>query len=373
MRIGVRDILGKDTIQETTAELSDLAETILVQLAAPAVAPLEKRFGVPYLTEGERAGQRSRFVLLALGKLGGRELNYHSDLDLMLIYEGDGRTVPPPGATRFDRFELTDNFHFFTELAQRIIRAASYLGPMGRLYQVDMRLRPTGRSGSLVLPLAEFRRYFAAAPDDPAHPHGAAQLWERQALTRARVVHGDADFGGEVMAGAADAASALTWRSELTDEITAMRERLEGSRGARDLKRGFGGVVDVEFLVQMFQLKYGRERPALRKPNTWEALDALRKAALLGEEEHAALCGRLRFPAARAEPASDRSQSHAGRTARGGGGSGQTGASAGLRGRRPVSGGTGKAHCADPRFVPTAAGAGTGGTVGPRLHSPAGG
>ena len=68
--------------------------------------------------------------------------------------------MPPPGATRFDRFELTDNFHFFTELAQRIIKATSYLGPMGRLYQVDMRLRPTGKSGSLVMPLSEFRRYF---------------------------------------------------------------------------------------------------------------------------------------------------------------------------------------------------------------------
>ena len=225
-------------------------------------------------------------MVLALGKLGGRELNYHSDLDLMLIYEGDGRTGPPASATRFDRCEPTDNFHFFTELAQRIIRAASYLGPMGRLYQVDMRLRPTGKSGSLVLPLCEFRRYFAAGP---APAQGGAQLWERQALTRARVVHGDADFGAEVMGAVAEAACALPWRPELADEIMAMRERLEASRGPRDLKRGPGGVVDVEFLVQLFQLKYGRERPDLRKPNTWEALEALRSAGLLSEEEHAAL------------------------------------------------------------------------------------
>ena len=221
-----------------------------MEVAARQWAPLEKRFGVPLLAEGPRAGDRSRFVMLALGKLGGRELNYHSDLDLMLVYEGDGRTGPPPGATRFDRFEPTDNFHFFTELAQRIIRAASYLGPMGRLYQIDMRLRPTGKSGSLVLPLAEFRRYFAAAADGEAHPHAGAQLWERQALTRARVVHGDADFGGEVMAAVAEAVGALDWRPELADEIADMRERLEASRGPRDLKRGGGGVVDVEFLVQ---------------------------------------------------------------------------------------------------------------------------
>ena len=153
MRIGVRDILGKDTIRATAAELSDLAETILAEVAERQAGPLEKRFGIPYLEEGERAGQRCRFVMLALGKLGGRELNYHSDLDLMLIYEGDGRTKPPPGATRFDRFEATDNFHFFTELAQHIIRATSYLGPMGRLYQVDMRLAadgPIGKPGAAV-------------------------------------------------------------------------------------------------------------------------------------------------------------------------------------------------------------------------------
>src|SRR5262249_53336512 len=158
LRIGVRDILGKDTIQETTASLSDLGETILVQIAMLQEPALPRRFGLPFLAEGPRAGQASRFVLLGLGKLGGRELSYHSDLDLILVYEGDGRTGPPPGATRFDRFELTDNFHYFTELAQRIIKATGLLGPMGRLYQVDMRLRPTGKSGSLVTPLAEFRR-----------------------------------------------------------------------------------------------------------------------------------------------------------------------------------------------------------------------
>ena len=148
LRIGVRDILGKDTIRETTVALSDLAEAILVQTALLQSPPLLKHFGVPYLAEGPRQGQASRFVLVGLGKLGGRELSYHSDLDLLMIYEGDGRTGPPAGASRFERYELTDNFHYFTELAQRVIKVAGVLGPMGRLYQVDMRLRPTGKSGS---------------------------------------------------------------------------------------------------------------------------------------------------------------------------------------------------------------------------------
>jgi glutamate-ammonia-ligase adenylyltransferase len=281
LRIGVSDILGKDAIQTTTSYLSQLAEAILVQIAVLQEPPLAKRFGLPYLGDGPRAGQPSRFVLLGLGKLGGLELSYHSDLDLMLVYEGDGRTGPPPGATRFDRFELTDNFHFFTELAQRIIRATSFHGPMGRLYPVDMRLRPTGKSGSLVTPLSEFRRYFEEG--------GGGQLWERQALTRARPVHGDADFAREVMSAIEHVAYEMPWRPELADEIRDMRERIEASRSDRDLKRGFGGIVDVEFLVQLFQIKYGRDIPALRAANTWQALDALRDAGLLSGAEHSLL------------------------------------------------------------------------------------
>jgi glutamate-ammonia-ligase adenylyltransferase len=280
LRIGVRDILGKDDIQATTAALSDLAEVILSQIVLLQEPPLIKRFGFPNLAEGPRAGQPSRWALLGLGKLGGQEMSYHSDLDLILVYEGDGRTGPPPGASRFDRYELTDNFHFFTELGQRIIKMTSYLGPMGRLYPVDMRLRPTGKSGSLVCPLAEFRRYYE---------EGGAQLWERQALTRARVVHGDPEFAKEVMAATEQGAYGLCWQPHLADEIRDMRERLEASRSERDLKRGFGGIVDVEFLVQLFQLKYGSKLLALRTTNTWPVLQACRAAGFLEEKEYEAL------------------------------------------------------------------------------------
>jgi glutamate-ammonia-ligase adenylyltransferase len=289
LRIGVRDILGKDSIRDTTRALSDLAETILVQVAAPQAGPLEKRFGVPLLAEGPRAGQRSRFVILALGKLGAREMNYHSDLDLMMIYEGDGRTSPPPDATRFEKYEFTENYHFFTEMAQHIIKAASYLGPMGRLYAVDMRLRPTGKSGSLVLPLCEFHRYFTLGSAAPAHPEGCAQVWERQALTRARVIFGDPDFAAEVGAAAREGAFGLDWRPEFAEEVLAMRDRLAASRGPRDLKRGPGGLADVEFLVQLLQLAHGKEFPSLQTGNTWEALAALRDVALLSEDDYASL------------------------------------------------------------------------------------
>jgi glutamate-ammonia-ligase adenylyltransferase len=280
LRIGVRDLLGKDSTQTTAAVLSDLAETILAQVARLQEPALAKRFGVPYLAGAQAPPAAARYVLLGLGKLGGRELSYHSDLDLVLVYEGDGRTGPPPGAGRFAQYLETDNFHYFTELAQRIIRATSFHGPRGRLYQVDMRLRPTGKSGSLVIPLAEFLKYYE---------EGAAQLWERQALTRARVVYGDPGFGGGVMAAVTQGAYGQPWQPEMADDIRTMRERLEASRSGRDLKRGFGGIVDVEFLIQLFQLKYGARLPALQTANTWEALDSLRTTGLITEGEHAAL------------------------------------------------------------------------------------
>jgi glutamate-ammonia-ligase adenylyltransferase len=135
-----------------------------------------------------------------------------------------------------------------------------------------MRLRPTGRSGSLVVPLAEFRRYYA---------DGNAQLWERQALTRARVVYGNESFGQEVMQVVHEAAYGPGWDPKYADEIRHMRERLEASRSDRDLKRGFGGIVDIEFIVQMFLLKHGKEHPEIRSANVRSALNALQEAQLI--------------------------------------------------------------------------------------------
>jgi glutamate-ammonia-ligase adenylyltransferase len=206
--------------------------------------------------------------LLGLGKLGGREMNYQSDLDLVLLYEADGHTLNSKG-------ETTDNVHFFSELAQRVIKAISSHGPLGRLYQADMRLRPTGKSGSLVVPLNGFRKY---------HAEGQGQLWERQALTRARIVAGDASFDEAVMEAIHAAAYGPVWTTAMADEIVGMRKKLEQSRGEDDLKRGIGGIVDVEFLVQLLLLKYGREYPGIRQSNLWEALAALEKAGLLDAE-----------------------------------------------------------------------------------------
>jgi glutamate-ammonia-ligase adenylyltransferase len=286
LRIGVRDLLGKSNIRSTTAALSDVAETMLTQVIALQLPALEEQFGMPGLAKTGCAQWPCRFAVLGLGKLGGREMSYHSDLDLMLIYEGDGATVPAPECVRPDQFSPADNLHYFTEIAQRVIRAMSASGPAGRLYAVDMRLRPTGRSGSLVISLPAFRRYYEGE---------SAQLWERQALTRARVLFGAADFGAEVMAAVRAAAFSRPWKQEMAAEILNMRLRLEASRTPRDLKRGYGGSVDIEFLVQLLQLKFAASNPDLQCANTWESLTSLHHAGVLRDEDYEVLSGSYDF------------------------------------------------------------------------------
>ena len=287
LRVGVYDILGKEPVPATLEALSVLAEVILNKAAELAWQDRIQRFGIPTVESGARTGQPARFVLLGLGKLGGREMSYNSDLDLILIYESDGYTRPPSASElkeqaekfAFPRLTVTEptkyvrtyNFHFFSEMAQRLIRILGQHGPYGRLYAVDMRLRPTGRSGSLVVPLAEFRRYYES---------DAAQLWERQALTRARVVFGEPDLASEVMRVVQQAVYAWPWKPEYIEEIFAMRRRLQGSRPQRDFKRGFGGIVDIEFYVQLYQIRYGRQYPALQTPNIRHALYALESSGL---------------------------------------------------------------------------------------------
>lgn len=289
LRIGVRDILGKDNIRNTMGSLSDLAETLLSQIAKVQFPLLTQRMGVP-MCKGCEQDQLMpcRYVVLGLGKLGGRELSYHSDLDLILVYQGSGQTELPQGATRFNSIELTSNLHFFTELAQRIIKMTSQLGPYGRLYEIDMRLRPTGRSGSLVISLSELKRYF--------QEDGGAQLWERQAMTRARVVYGNETFGEQVMDALFDSVYGRPWQPSMAEEIHSMRTRLESSRSKKNIKRGVGGLVDIEFLVQLYHLKLGGSMPELQRTrNVWDSLVILREKDILSEEQYTDLLEAYNF------------------------------------------------------------------------------
>lgn len=277
LRMGVQDMLGKASVRATTAGLSDLADAIL-----NAVFDLTERSVKAKL--GDPGGE---YAVLGLGKLGGREISYHSDLDVVLVYGADCQ----PG--------VTDARHYFTTFAQQAIKLAGRPGPFGKLYEVDMRLRPTGKSGSLALSLDEFRRYFGCT----------AQVWERLALTRARVVRGGGPFADELMACVRQAVVGKPDCPVPTAEVAVMRAKLESTANPRSLKRGRGGLADVEFAVQLLQLRHGREHPEVLRANVWEALEALQSAGLLGQAEMVALrdgYSFLRFVEARLRIVTDR-------------------------------------------------------------------
>ncbi len=281
--VGVRDILGKEDVLATTGALSNIAEVCLGQIAAREMEKLTTRFGLPTLAEGSRRGEPCRWVILGMGKLGGGEMNYHSDLDIVFLYEADGHTVPTLPSSRA---EVTTNQHFFGELGQRIIKSATRISQYGRLYEIDARLRPTGKSGALATSLEEFARYFS---------EGDGQLWERQSLCKARVVAGSREMVKAAMVAVGRAAFEHRWHRRDADEIRRMRHRLEETASEGDLKRGPGGIVDVEFLVQMLQLKHGRRDPRIRQPNTLHALASLKDDGLLTDSDAAFFTEGYRF------------------------------------------------------------------------------
>jgi glutamate-ammonia-ligase adenylyltransferase len=296
LRVGVRDVLGKDDVRSTHAALADVAEACLKQIGQREYDKLVAKFGVPTIGRpsdqelsndisrsywdrvAAREGDVCQPVVLALGKLGGREPNYHSDLDLIFLYEAGGSTTGPgqPSWRASDSSRVTVNSHFFSEFGQRLIRVASHLGPHGRLYEVDARLRPTGRSGALAVSFDALARYFA---------EGLAQLWERQALCKARPVLGTADASRHAMEIVAQAAYGTAWRPDFAAEIRQMRARLEETASPLNLKRGTGGTVDTEFIVQMLQLKHGGEDPTVRVPGTLDALTALEHGGYLSSDD----------------------------------------------------------------------------------------
>ncbi len=269
LRVGVRDILGKEKIEATTGALSDIAQTCLARITRVEYERLVAKLGEPTIGEGDEALRVSELVIVAMGKFGGRELNYYSDLDLIFLYEADGTTVHP---RRSRRESTTSNQHFFSELAQRVIKVASRLGPFGRLYDIDPRLRPTGKSGSLATSLAEFERYFTS---------GEGALWERQALTKARTVYGSPAAEARATAALHAAMFARPWRPDDAGAIWHMRQRIEETFGPGNLKRGPGGLADIEFLVQMLELKHGARRAQVVVPGTLAALAALAEAGAL--------------------------------------------------------------------------------------------
>jgi glutamate-ammonia-ligase adenylyltransferase len=263
VRIGTRDILGREPIREVTRELADVAEAIVTQVARDQWQRRVARHGTPWCSE---TGRRDRWAILALGKFGGRELNYHSDLDLVFLHEADGHTA--------GNGKSISNQQFVTEVVQRLLNALGSGSATGPLYLVDARLRPHGASGPLVQTLDSFLAYFRCS----------TAIWERMTLTRSRVIFATGGFGQEVTDAIRSVLAAPLNPGQAAEEVVVMRRKLEASRPRNDLKRGPGGLADLEFIVQYLLLVHVPGEPGLLRPNFWDALTALRRHGTLNAQ-----------------------------------------------------------------------------------------
>ncbi len=249
LKVAAADITNAIPLMRVSDHLSDIAETVLQRVVEMSSAHLFERHGTPEcrppLADGERG-----FAVIAYGKLGGLELGYDSDLDLVFLHSGGGGLS--------DGRQPVDTTTFYTRLGQRVLHMLSTHTAAGRLYEVDMRLRPSGASGILVTGIEAFRDYQMTE----------AWTWEKQALVRARPIVGDRRLmegfqriRREVLAQPRD-------RENLRAEIREMRHRMKKELtapepGLFDLKQGTGGMVDIEFLVQYLVLLESHRRPEI--------------------------------------------------------------------------------------------------------------
>lgn len=266
LHLAARDLYGQAPLEEVGHGLSEVAELSLEKVTELAWAELTERFGVPQCTDnGER--RPVGFAIVGMGKLGGRELGYGSDLDLVFLHDSRGERQETDGGSKD---KPLDNGRFFARLGQRIIHFVTTLTAEGALYSIDMRLRPGGKSGHLVPSVDQFRDYELES----------AWTWEHQALLRGRAVAGDPAVAEGFEAIRHEVLTRERNPEALGQAIREMRARMLAEHGSSDsgtfhLKQDRGGLVDVDFLVQYLCLRFAHTSPAILEPNTRATLRAL--------------------------------------------------------------------------------------------------
>lgn len=252
LKVAAADLTGHLPLPEVSNHLSWIAETVLRAALDLAQDHLCARHGVAQcVIEGGRT-RTAGFGIIAHGKLGGLELGYGSDLDLVFLHDSEGADQNTNGARPID------NSVFFTRLAQRVVHLISTLTPAGAAYEVDTRLRPSGESGLLVSSLAAYAKY----------QREQAWTWEHQALVRARFIAGPAAVRDEFERVRADVLRRPRHEEALCRDILEMRQRMRRELGSRqsgvfDLKQGEGGMTDIEFMVQYGVLARAAECPGV--------------------------------------------------------------------------------------------------------------
>jgi len=266
----VADLTGRLPIMHVSDRLTDIAELILAQAMQMSWQQLTAQYGTPQCddTPGRRA---VRIAAVGYGKLGGFELGYSSDLDLVFLHDSRGERQETDGARPID------NQVFFVRFAQRVVHLLTMHSAAGRLYEVDVRLRPSGKGGLLVTSIDAFEEY----------QRKEAWTWEHQALLHARGVAGSAQLCARFEAIRMDVLAHNVRRDTLRSEVSSMRQRMrrELSRAARgqfDIKQDSGGTADIEFLAQYWALRWAAEHPpVVMFPDTIRQLESVASADLV--------------------------------------------------------------------------------------------
>jgi len=279
LRIGWADLAGWLDIAAAAADLSALADIAIDTVAEAHFDALEERYGRPLQEDGAPA----RWCILGLGKLGGNELNFRSDIDLMFLYSAEGHSSGgrSPGVTAHE---------WFSRWAERTLDTLAEVSPDGMLYRVDTRLRPDGSSGSLVRALASYGYYYETR----------GEVWERQMLIKARPVAGTLSLGESLLHSLEPFVFPRTLSQSPRQEIRRIKSRILSYLAAQDLEFGSnraegnlklrrGGLRDIEFIVQCLQLVAGGADRKIRSRTTLEAIEQMRRRRVLREEEAEAL------------------------------------------------------------------------------------
>ena len=280
LRIAARDLARFGRVAEITRELSDVADVCLDSVWQICLRQLVQRHGQPCHEDADGRWQPATGCLLGLGKLGAQELNYSSDVDVMVVYREEGsvfRESPAGGKT--PRPVLT-NHQFFNRLAETFIAEVTRMTPEGALYRIDLRLRPEGETGPLSRSLTGYESYYAQW----------GQTWERMMLIKARGVAGDEALAAEFVEMIQPFRYPRSINESVLREVAAMKDRIENEvvragELERNVKLGRGGIREVEFIAQTLQLLQAGRQPFLQGAQTLPSLAKLAQYGLLSAEE----------------------------------------------------------------------------------------
>jgi [glutamine synthetase] adenylyltransferase / [glutamine synthetase]-adenylyl-L-tyrosine phosphorylase len=283
LRIYLQDIRNLGTIAEITEDISNLADAILEYALRIARQQLDNRYGTPLETDDKNRARAADFCIVALGKLGSKELNYASDIDLLFLYSADGTT-----SGHGERGAVT-NREYFVKLAEFVTKLVGAPTGEGAAYRVDLRLRPNGRVGALAISVKEAIDYYK----------NSARSWERQVLIRSRASAGNGDVFRKFFQSVEDAVFSPDETLEAAlENVRLSKEKINLEKFENkgfNVKLGRGGIREIEFIAQALQLAYGGRDEWLRAPHTLISLARLADRNLITERELTALSDAYAF------------------------------------------------------------------------------